>query len=98
MKVKLIFRFPWKHLPHAVNKHKLKLHSHAKYIALLIDEILSWNKEIAGHILICAIVVHTRMPFSKTVNFVCLCAFLLFCLFLHFFPFFSPFSFFFGLL
>lgn len=81
-----------KYLPDAANKPKIKLHFYTKYIALPIDEIYC-IKEIAWHILICALIKHTRMPFSKTVCFVCLCTFFLFCLFLHFFSVFSSFSF-----
>ena len=46
----IVFRSPWKHLPHEpdirINSYKLKLHSHIKYLGMLIDEVLSWNKQI----------------------------------------------------
>ena len=46
----IIFRSPWKHLPREpdirINNYKLKLHSHIKYLGILIDEVLSWNKQI----------------------------------------------------
>ena len=46
----IIFRSPWKHLPRQqdirVYNHKLKSHSHIKYLGILIDEVLSWNKQI----------------------------------------------------
>ena len=46
----IIFRSPWKHLPREpdirINKNKLKLHSHIKYLGILINEVLSWNKQI----------------------------------------------------
>ena len=46
----IIFRSPWKHLPREpdirIDKHKLKLHSHVKYLGILINEVLSWNKQI----------------------------------------------------
>ena len=46
----IIFRSPQKNLPHEpdlkINNYKLKLHSHVKYIRILIDEVLSWNKQI----------------------------------------------------
>ena len=50
-KTRLIrFRSPWKHLPCEpdirINNYKLKLHSHIKYLGILIDEVLSWNKQI----------------------------------------------------
>ena len=44
----ITFRSPWKHLPrepHRINKYMLKLHSHIKYLGILIDEVLSWNKQ-----------------------------------------------------
>lgn len=82
-----------KYLPDAANKPKIKLHFYTKYIALLIDEILYCIKEIAGHILMCALVKHTRIPFSKTVNFLCLCTFFLFLSVFALFSGFSSFSF-----
>ena len=46
----IIFRSPGKHLsrePHiTMNNYKLKFHSHIKYLGILIDELLSWNKQI----------------------------------------------------
>ena len=46
----IIFRSPWEHLPREpdirLNNYKLKLHSHIKYLGILIDEVLSWNKQI----------------------------------------------------
>ena len=46
----IIFRFSWKHLPREpdvrISNYKLKLHSHIKYLGILIDEVLSWNKQI----------------------------------------------------
>ena len=46
----IIFRSPWNHLPRepdiGINNYKLKLHSHVKYLGILIDELLSWNKQI----------------------------------------------------
>ena len=46
----IVFRSPWKHLPREpdirINSYKLKLHSHIKYLGILIDEVLSWNKQI----------------------------------------------------
>ena len=31
---------------HRTNNYKLRLHSHVKYLAMIIDEVLSWNKQI----------------------------------------------------
>ena len=46
----IIFRSPCKHLPREldirINKYKLKLHSHIKYLGIPIDEVSSWNKQI----------------------------------------------------
>ena len=46
----IIFRSPWKHLPGEpdirINNYKFKLHSHMKYLGILIDKVLSWNKKI----------------------------------------------------
>ena len=46
----IIFRSPRNHLLREpgirANNHKLKLHSHIKYSGILIDEVLSWNKQI----------------------------------------------------
>ena len=45
----IIFRSLWNHLtrePDIGTNYKLKLHSHIKYFDILIDEILSWNKQI----------------------------------------------------
>ena len=46
----ITFRSPWKHLQRepdiTINNYKLKLHSHIKYLGILIDEVLSWNKQI----------------------------------------------------
>ena len=46
----VIFRSPRKNLPREpdirINNYKLKLHSHVKYLGVLIDEVLSWNKQI----------------------------------------------------
>ena len=46
----IIFRSPWKHLPREpdirINNYKLKLHSHIKYLGILIDEVMSRNKQI----------------------------------------------------
>ena len=45
----IIFRSPCKHLPHKpnikINNYKLKLLSNIKYLGILIDEVLSWNKQ-----------------------------------------------------
>ena len=46
----IIFISPWKHLPRepdiTINIYKLKLYSHIKYLGILIDEVLFWNKQI----------------------------------------------------
>ena len=46
----IIFRSPGKNLPREpdirINNYKLKLHNHVKYLGILIDEVLSWNKQI----------------------------------------------------
>ena len=46
----IIFRSPRKNLPREpdirINNYKLKLDSHVKYLGILIDEVLSWNKQI----------------------------------------------------
>ena len=46
----IIFRSPWNHLPREpdirINNYKLKLHSHIKYLGILIDKVLSCNKQI----------------------------------------------------
>ena len=46
----IIFRSPRKQLPREpdirLNNFKLKLKSEVKYLGVLIDEILSWNKQI----------------------------------------------------
>ena len=45
----IIFRSPWKHLPCEpdirINNYKLKLRFHIKYLGILIDKVLSWNKQ-----------------------------------------------------
>ena len=46
----IIFRSPRENLPRQsdirINNYKLKLHSHVKYLGVVIDEVLSWNKQI----------------------------------------------------
>ena len=46
----IIFRSSRENLPREsdirINNYKLKLHSHAKYLGVVIDEVLSWNKQI----------------------------------------------------
>ena len=46
----IIFRSLWNHLPgepeFRINNYKLKLHSHVKYLGILIDEALYWKKQI----------------------------------------------------
>ena len=46
----IIIKSPRSHLPHEpdirVNSYKLKLHSHIMYLGILIDEVLSWSKQI----------------------------------------------------
>ena len=46
----IIFRSPWKHLPREpdikINNYKLKLHSHIKYLGILLNEVLPWNKQV----------------------------------------------------
>ena len=46
-----------------IDKNKLKLHSHVKYLGTLIDEVLSWNKQIAS------ICMKLRVIFYKTLSF-----------------------------
>ena len=46
----IIFRSSRENLPREsdirINNYKLKLHSHVKYLGVVIDEVLSWNKQI----------------------------------------------------
>ena len=71
-KTKLImFRSPWKYLPRGpdirINNYKLKLHSHIKYLGILIDEVLSWNKQIDD---ICTKLARANGILSKLRHFV----------------------------
>ena len=47
--VLIIFQSPPKSLPQEpgirVNNYRLKLHSHVKYQGILINEVLTWNKQ-----------------------------------------------------
>ena len=67
----IIFRSPWNHLPRepdtGINNYKLKLHSHIKYLGILIDELLSWNKQIEY---ICTKLARTNGILSKLRYFV----------------------------
>ena len=67
----IIFRYPWKHLPREpyirTNNYKLKLHSHIKYLGILIDEVLSWNKQIDD---ICTKLARANGIISKLRHFV----------------------------
>ena len=46
------FRSPWKYLPckpgMTINNYNLGLLSHIKYLNILIDKVLSWNKQIGN--------------------------------------------------
>ena len=67
----IVFRSPWKHLPREpdirINSYKLKLHSHIKYLGMLIDEVLSWNKQIDD---ICTKLARANGILSKLRHFV----------------------------
>ena len=67
----IIFRSPWKHLPREpdirINNYKLKLHSRIKYLGILIDEVLSGNKQIVD---ICTKLARTNGILSKLRHFV----------------------------
>ena len=67
----IIFRSPWKHLPREpdirINNYKLKLHSHIKYLGILIDEVMSRNKQIDD---ICTKLARANGILSKLRHFV----------------------------
>ena len=46
----IMFRSPWNHLPREpdirLNNFKLELKPYVKYLGILMDEVLSWNKQI----------------------------------------------------
>ena len=60
-----------KHLPREpdirINNYKLKLHSHIKYLGILIDEVLSWNKQIDD---ICTKLARANGIISKLCHFI----------------------------
>ena len=67
----IIFRSPWKHFRREpdirINNYKLKLHSNIKYLGILIDEVLSWNKQIDD---ICTKLARANGVLSKLRHFV----------------------------
>ena len=67
----IIFRSAWKHLPHEPDirlyKYKLKSHSNIKYLDVLIDEVLSQNKQIDN---ICTKLARANGILSKLRHFV----------------------------
>ena len=67
----IIFRSPRKNLPREpdirINNYKLKLDSHVKYLGILIDEVLSWNKQIES---ICMKLARANGIHSKLCYFV----------------------------
>ena len=67
----IIFRSPWKHLPHKpdirINNYKLKLHSHIGSLGILINEVLSWNNQIDD---ICTKLARVHGIHSKLHHFV----------------------------
>ena len=67
----IIFRSPWKHLPREpdikINNCKFKLHSHVKHLGILIDEVLSWNKQIDD---ICTMLARANSILSELRHFV----------------------------
>ena len=50
-----------------INSYKLKLYSHVKYLEILIDEVLSWIKQIES---ICAKLANSNGILSKLRHFV----------------------------
>ena len=50
-----------------INNYKLKLHSHVKYLGILIDDVLSWNKQIES---ICMKLARANGILSKLSYFV----------------------------
>ena len=67
----IMFRSPRKNLPREpyirINSYKLKLNSHVKYLGILVDEVLSWNKQIES---ICMKVAKANGILSKPRYFV----------------------------
>ena len=51
-----------------INNYKLKLYSHVKYLGILIDEVLSWNKQLES---ICMKLARASGTLSKLRYFVC---------------------------
>ena len=67
----IVFISPSKHFPRVpdirINNYKVKLHSHIKYLGILIDEVLSWNKQIHN---ICTKLTRANGIISKIRHFV----------------------------
>ena len=73
----IIFRCHWKHLlveqNIRINNYKLKLHSHIKYLGILIDEVLSWNKQTCNFCTklgsFCRIILYLKRPVYQYIYF-----------------------------
>ena len=67
----IMYRSPRKNLPQEpdirINDYKFTLHSHVKYLGILIDEVLSWNKQIES---ICMKLARANCILSKLRYFV----------------------------